>query len=56
MFSDTVAPNRLKYENKNPIQRLVLSRFFDAVAKEIRAIEPYKVLDFGAREGVFLSS
>ena len=54
MFSDTATPHRLKYENKNPIQRFVLGRFFDAVAKEIRAIDPDKVLDFGTGEGYFL--
>lgn len=54
MFSDTATRHRRKYENKNPIQRFVLNRFFDAVAKEIRAIQPNKVLDFGTGEGYFL--
>ena len=54
MFSDTATRHRRKYEDKNPIQRFVLNRFFDAVAKEIRAIQPNKVLDFGTGEGYFL--
>ena len=54
MFTDTATPHRLKYENKNPIQRFVLARFFDAVAKEVRAIQPDNVLDFGTGEGYFL--
>lgn len=54
MFADTSVRHRLKYENKNPIQRLVLRRFFDAVAKEIREVKADTVLDFGTGEGYFL--
>jgi 2-polyprenyl-3-methyl-5-hydroxy-6-metoxy-1,4-benzoquinol methylase len=54
MFSDTATPHRHKYENKNPVQRFVLGRFFDAIVKEIREINPERVLDFGTGEGYFL--
>jgi len=54
VFSDTTIRHKRKYKNKNPIQRFVLNRFFNAVAKEIRMIQPSKVLDFGTGEGYFL--
>lgn len=53
-MSDTAARHHHKYENKNPIQRFVLDRFFNAVAEEIRVIMPNRVLDFGTGEGFFL--
>ena len=60
MFSDTATRHKRKYEDKNPIQRFVLNRFFDAVAKEIRAIQPSKVparfLTSGPGKGIFLSN
>jgi len=54
MIHNTVNSQHLKYGNKNPIQKFVLCRFFDAIVKEIKEIHPNTVLDFGTGEGYFL--
>jgi SAM-dependent methyltransferase len=51
---DTTQRHLRKYSNKNPVQRLVLDRFFDAVVREIRTLRPRSTLDFGCGEGLFL--
>ena len=51
---DTTDRHLKKYTNRNPIHRLTLSRFFDAVADEIRDVNPGQVLEFGCGEGLFL--
>ena len=51
---DTGRRHAGKYSNPNPIQRLVLDRFFHVVAEEVRAIAPRRTLDFGTGEGFLL--
>ena len=51
---DTTARHLRKYENKNPIHQLTLGRFFDAVADELKQLNPQRVLEFGCGEGLFL--
>lgn len=51
--SDTTARHVHKYENKNIIHQLVLGRFLDAMAEEIKALAPGQVLDFGCGECFF---
>jgi SAM-dependent methyltransferase len=51
---DTALRHQHKYANKNPLQRFALGRFFDAVAEEVRALQPELTLDFGCGEGLFL--
>lgn len=48
---DTSLRHVHKYANKNPIHRLALGRFYDAMAKEIGILNPESVLDFGCGEG-----
>ena len=48
---DTSKRHAHKYANKNPIHRLALGRFYDAMAKEIEGLAPASVLDFGCGEG-----
>lgn len=51
---DTGRRHAHKYSNPNPIQRLVLDRFFQAVAEEVRVIAPQRTLDFGTGEAFLL--
>ncbi len=51
---DTGIRHQKKYANRNPIHQLVLRRFFDIVADEIRGLSRGKVLEFGCGEGLFL--
>jgi trans-aconitate methyltransferase len=51
---DTAARHRRKYDNTNPIQKFVLDRFHDALASEIRSIQPERTLEFGCGEGFLL--
>jgi SAM-dependent methyltransferase len=51
---DTGARHRRKYASRNPVQRLVLDRFFVEVARELRALQPRRALEFGCGEGLFL--
>ena len=53
--ADTTERHVNKYTNSNPIPRLSLGRFYDAVAEEITAIQPSSVLDFGCGEGFILA-
>ncbi|MEL7112208.1 MAG: methyltransferase domain-containing protein, partial [Pseudomonadota bacterium] len=52
--SDTTERHVSKYSNPNPIHRLSLGRFYDAVAAHLTAIAPSTVLDFGCGEGYIL--
>ena len=52
--ADTTERHVNKYTSSNPIHRLSLGRFYDAVAEEITAIQPSSVLDFGCGEGYIL--
>lgn len=52
--ADTTERHVNKYTNQNPIHRLSLGRFYDAVAAELTAIAPRSVLDFGCGEGYIL--
>ncbi|MHA7898484.1 MAG: class I SAM-dependent methyltransferase [Henriciella sp.] len=52
--ADTTERHVSKYTNPNPIHRLSLGRFYDAVASELKAIAPSSVLDFGCGEGYIL--
>lgn len=45
--------NVQKYENRNPIQRFLMNRFFDYISERINALSPETVLDFGSGEGFF---
>jgi SAM-dependent methyltransferase len=51
---DTSRRHRDKYANKNFIHQMTLGRFFDAVAGEIKALAPRRVMEFGCGEGLFL--
>ncbi|MCP4599785.1 MAG: class I SAM-dependent methyltransferase [Proteobacteria bacterium] len=51
---DTGKRHRHKYENPNIIHQLVLGRFIDSVAKEIKSLPRSRTLDFGCGEGFFL--
>ena len=51
---DTTARHVSKYTNKNPIHRLSLGRFYDAIADALDHISPTSVLDFGCGEGFIL--
>jgi len=51
---DTAARHHRKYHSRNPIQRLVLDRFFDAVAAELKPLAGGRALEFGCGEGFFL--
>jgi trans-aconitate methyltransferase len=54
---DTGERHRRKYENSNVVHQLVLGRFLDAIAAEIRGIvssRRARTLDFGCGEGFFL--
>lgn len=48
---DTAARHRRKYADANPIHRLTLGRFHDALAAELGALTPQSILDFGCGEG-----
>lgn len=43
-----------KYNNKNPIHKYTLGRFFDRVAVETSNLKPHSTLEFGCGEGLFL--
>jgi trans-aconitate methyltransferase len=51
---DTGKRHRHKYENSNLIHQLVLGRFLDAVAGEIKSLPRGRTLDFGCGEGFSL--
>ena len=51
---DTTDRHLKKYSNRNPIHRFTLCRFFDAVAEDVKDINPAQVLEFGCGEGLFL--
>lgn len=51
---DTSARHLRKYTNRNPIHRLTLGRFFDALADELLRMNPESVLEFGCGEGLLL--
>jgi 2-polyprenyl-3-methyl-5-hydroxy-6-metoxy-1,4-benzoquinol methylase len=52
--ADTTERHVNKYTNTNPIHRLSLGRFYDAVAEALTQIAPTSVLDFGCGEGFIL--
>ena len=52
--ADTTERHVNKYTNQNPVHRLSLGRFYDAVAEQLTAIQPTSVLDFGCGEGYIL--
>jgi 2-polyprenyl-3-methyl-5-hydroxy-6-metoxy-1,4-benzoquinol methylase len=47
--------NFKKYKNNNPLQKIVLRRFFDSVAKELNCLTKCSALEFGCGEGFFLN-
>lgn len=49
--ADTSQRHRQKYANKNPLHRMALGRFHDAIAEEIGTLSPQSMLDFGCGEG-----
>jgi 2-polyprenyl-3-methyl-5-hydroxy-6-metoxy-1,4-benzoquinol methylase len=51
---DTGERHERKYQSRNPFQVWVLRRFMNAVLREIEALQPDTVLDFGTGEGFFL--
>lgn len=51
--SDTTARHVHKYENKSIIHQLVLGRFLDAMAEEIKTLDSRQLLDFGCGECFF---
>jgi len=51
---DTTERHVKKYNNRNPIHRLALGRFFDRIAAELDTLQPPSVLEFGCGEGLFL--
>ena len=50
---DTTKRHRDKYENKNLVHRLVLGRFLDALAEELKPFQDVETLDFGCGEAFF---
>lgn len=50
---DTSERHSKKYQNTNLIHQLVLGRFLDSCAKDIKAFEEQKALDFGCGEAFF---
>ncbi|MCP4319928.1 MAG: class I SAM-dependent methyltransferase [Hyphomicrobiales bacterium] len=51
---DTTKRHVAKYTNQNLLHRLSLGKFHDALAKELGALAPKSVLDFGCGEGFVL--
>lgn len=51
---DTTARHVAKYSNANPLHRLSLDRFHQAIAAELKAVAPQSVLDFGCGEAFAL--
>jgi SAM-dependent methyltransferase len=47
--------NYQKHQSKNPIQRFLIGRFYDALVQCARNIQPKKILDVGCGEGFTLS-
>ena len=54
IHEDTGKRHRHKYENSNYIHQLVLGRFIDAMARELKPLSHGRTLDFGCGEGFFL--
>jgi len=50
---DTSQRHRDKYANKNIVHQLLLGRFLDAMAEEIRQLDTGDILDFGCGEALF---
>jgi 2-polyprenyl-3-methyl-5-hydroxy-6-metoxy-1,4-benzoquinol methylase len=50
---DTSDRHRKKYENPSVLHQLVLGRFLDLLAKELRGFENANALDFGCGEAFF---
>lgn len=48
--------NQAKFENANPVQRGLLSRFQRAFLAQLRSVQPQSVLEAGAGEGFLLSA
>jgi SAM-dependent methyltransferase len=48
--------NQYKYDNKNKIHQFILRRFLEALHREIIALSPSSILDFGCGEGFFLKA
>lgn len=53
---DTSTRHLKKYNNRNPLHRFTLNRFFAQVAREILRIEPARMMEFGCGEGLFLKA
>jgi 2-polyprenyl-3-methyl-5-hydroxy-6-metoxy-1,4-benzoquinol methylase len=51
--SDTGNRHKNKYQNTNFLHQLVLGRFLDYIAKELKPNENDRVLDFGCGEALF---
>lgn len=48
--------NQQKYENRNPVQRLLIGRFLDRVVATARRLAPRTVLEVGCGEGHVLAA
>lgn len=48
--------NRQKHESKNPVQRLLISGFHDALGDALRTLAPRSLLDVGCGEGYVLQA
>lgn len=46
--------NYKKHTSKNPIQKFLIDRFFDALLTEVQALTPIRILDAGCGEGFTL--
>lgn len=50
-----ISSNAQKYLSKNPLQRLIVSRFLDKVGELVQSQRPTRVLDAGCGEGFVLN-
>lgn len=53
IHEDTTKRHSKKYKNKNFIHQLVLGRFLDEIANELKFFQEKRVLDFGCGEAFF---
>jgi len=50
---DTSARHKRKYENSGFVHQIILGRFLDALARELKPFEDARTLDFGCGEAFF---
>jgi ubiquinone/menaquinone biosynthesis C-methylase UbiE len=50
-MTTAASPAQEKYHDRNPVVRLVLRRFFDAIREAVQDVAPLTVLDAGCGEG-----